>query len=72
MTPLKPQPHVMNMAQLQDALSNTPNLVEKYGIQFHDGNRLISIPPAFSFAIAGAVQDALREMIAEQEIVNHK
>lgn len=60
--------HVMDMNQLQDALSNTPRLVEKYGIQFQDGNRLISIPPEFAFDISHAVADALERMIAEKEI----
>lgn len=58
----------MGMTQLQDALANTPSLIAKYGIQFQDGNRQISIPAEFAFGISHAVADALQEMIADKEI----
>lgn len=60
--------HRMNMAQLQDALQNTPALVEKHGLQFEDGNRLITIPPEFSYVLACAISAALTEMIFEAEL----
>jgi len=62
------QPHVMKMAELQIALNTTPKLLEKNGIQFHDGHRIISIPAEYSLVIAGAVAHALNEMIFEVEM----
>ena len=60
--------HLMNMDQLQEALASTPGLIEKYGLQFQDGNRLISIPAEFALGVSNAVADALAQMIAEEDL----
>lgn len=64
--------HVMDMAQLQDALASTPSLIEKHGLQFQDGHRLITIPAEFALGVSNAVADALAQMVAEEELRAHK
>ncbi len=64
--------HVMDMDQLQEALASTPSLIGKYGLQFEDGNRLISIPAEFALGGSNAVADALAQMIANEELRAHR
>ncbi|BDT74007.1 hypothetical protein os4_35600 (plasmid) [Comamonadaceae bacterium OS-4] len=58
----------MNMDQLQAALEASPAQILQNGIQFHDGQRQVNIPAAYSYEIAAAVAMALREMVADQDL----
>jgi hypothetical protein len=58
--------HKMTPAQLEEALAATPDLILKKGIQFHDGQRIVSIPAAFCYEISEGVAIALRDMLADK------
>lgn len=58
--------HKMTTAQLQEALAASPDLILKNGIQFHDGQRIVSIPAAYSYEIAEGVAIALRDMLKDK------
>jgi hypothetical protein len=67
--------HIMNATEVVSALEgipglqSTPRLIRDYGIQFQDGHRLISIPPFFAGRVADAVEDALKCMNSNPEIM---